>query len=405
MSVRRLTCILASATSYVLAAALLAGCAGEAGVSSGSASTAASTPGGSTSGSSGSSGSGSGSSGSGGSGSSGSSAPALMGAPLSTVDVSGWVRGFAYNPNTNTMYAVIPAWGTEANPSVGQSTNSPDGSLVVIDGATGSLETTVSVAPSAAAYAFTGSVTVDPTSNMVYISDETDDSVIAVNGATDAIVARIPVGTQPSGLAADPATGTVYVANSIDGTVSAIRESTNTVTATIVDNYGGTEDDGTGLAESVAIDSASGLVYIADSHYNTVTVISEKTNQVQAVWNVGEGAQALLVDSSNSNLYVANYFDSTISVLNDTTGVSSATITVGSGPASLALDPTTATLYVSDNGGANIAVVDLQTNSVVGESGLIEPGNSYTVGVNPTNHVVYVPLGLEELAYYQGVIN
>lgn len=336
-----------------------------------------------------------------------------MRAPLSTVDVKGWIRGFAYNPNTNTMYAVIPAWGTDANPSVGQSTSSPNGSLLVIDGSTGDIETTLSLAPSTASYAFTGSVTVDPTSNMVYISDETDDSVVVVNGATNVIVARIalPSGNVPSGLAVDPTTGMVYVANAVCGTVWAISESTNTVTATISDSYGESSNCGTdfnagdGLADSVAVNSAAGLVYVADSNYNTVSVISEKSNQVQAVWNVGEGPQALLVDSSSSNLYVANYFDSTVSVLNDTTGVSSATITVGSGPASLALDATTNTLYVSENGGANITAVDVQTNSVLGESGLIGPGNSYSVGVNPTNHIVYVPADLDDLAYYQGVAN
>lgn len=327
-------------------------------------------------------------------------------APLATIKVGGWVRGFAYNTTTKTLYAVIPAWGAEVNASVGQLTNSPNGSLVVMDGATGNIETTVSVPPvPPVPYAFTGSVAVDSTSNLIYISDETDNQVIAVNGATNAIVARIPVGSQPGGLAADPATGTVYVANSIDGTISAINESTNTVTATIIDNLGGKVDDGTGFAESVAVNSTSGLVYVTDSHYSIVTVISEKTNQVQATWKVGNSPNSLLLDPSTNTLYVADYFDSTILALNGTTGVSIATIPVVSEPTSLALDSTTNTLYVSVNGGANITAVDMQTNSAVGESALTGSRSSYSVAVNPGSHIVYAPVDLADVALFQGVTN
>jgi YVTN family beta-propeller protein len=47
------------------------------------------------------------------------------------------------------------------------------------------------------------------------------------------VTATIAVGNFPSGVAVDPTTGNVYVTNERDDTVSAIDEATDTVTATI----------------------------------------------------------------------------------------------------------------------------------------------------------------------------
>ncbi|MFP5226550.1 MAG: YncE family protein, partial [Acidobacteriota bacterium] len=135
----------------------------------------------------------------------------------------------------------------------------------------------------------------------------------------------------------------------------------------------------------------------------TVAVVSEKANQVQTVWSVGDSPDALLLDPSSNTLYVADYFDSTLRALDASTGVSKAVLSVPSGPTSLALDPAAHLLYVAVNGGSNIVAVDVQTNSVAKISRLIS--GSYEIGVNPANHVVYVPTGLDELAYYQGLAN
>lgn len=99
-----------------------------------------------------------------------------------------------------------------------------------------------------------------------------------------------------------------------------------------------------GFTESVAINSTSGLFYVADTNYQTMAVISEKANQPQAVWNVGNSPEALLPDPSNNTLYVADYFDFTVSALDADTSISEAIISTGYGPTGLALDPTTHTL-------------------------------------------------------------
>ena len=60
-----------------------------------------------------------------------------------------------------------------------------------------------------------------------------DNTVSVIDAATRAVTATIPVGNDPSAVAADPAAGTVYVANFGGGTVSVIDVATRTVTATI----------------------------------------------------------------------------------------------------------------------------------------------------------------------------
>ena len=57
------------------------------------------------------------------------------------------------------------------------------------------------------------------------------DSVI--NGTTNTIVATIPMGIGPNGIAYNQNSGDIYVANSINGTISIIDGLENTVTRTI----------------------------------------------------------------------------------------------------------------------------------------------------------------------------
>jgi DNA-binding beta-propeller fold protein YncE len=43
-----------------------------------------------------------------------------------------------------------------------------------------------------------------------------------ISGRTNTVVATIPVGTDPFGVAANPRTNTIYVANDLDNTVSVL---------------------------------------------------------------------------------------------------------------------------------------------------------------------------------------
>ena len=122
------------------------------------------------------------------------------------------------------------------------------------------------------------------------------------------IVAAVPVGTEPRGVAANPSTGNIYVANVLDGTISVIQK--NIVTATLpVDT----------LPYLVAVDSKTNRIYAAGCNFQTgagsmVVVIDGATNQVVTDVTLNEscglGTQGIAVNPLTNRVYVSDYDDS-----------------------------------------------------------------------------------------------
>jgi len=67
----------------------------------------------------------------------------------------------------------------------------------------------------------------------VYVANELGGNVSVINAISNTVIATVPVGGLPQGLAVTPNNATVYVANSGDGTVSVISTVTNTVVTTV----------------------------------------------------------------------------------------------------------------------------------------------------------------------------
>jgi YVTN family beta-propeller protein len=66
-----------------------------------------------------------------------------------------------------------------------------------------------------------------------YITNEHSNNVSVIDTATNTVIATIPVGPSPVGVAVTPDGSKVYVANFSSNTVSVIDTATNTVIATI----------------------------------------------------------------------------------------------------------------------------------------------------------------------------
>jgi YVTN family beta-propeller protein len=111
-------------------------------------------------------------------------------------------------------------------------------------------------------------VTVDPTTNLIYVTNQLSNTVSVINGATNAVNPTISVGDLPIGVAVDPTTGFIYVTNSGSNTVSVINAVTNQGTATI------------GVGNSpfgVAVDQSTHRVYVANFTSQSVSVINGAT--------------------------------------------------------------------------------------------------------------------------------
>ena len=120
--------------------------------------------------------------------------------------------------------------------------------------------------------------------SLAYISNALGNTVSVIDTTTQIVIATVPVGTEPYGVAVNPAGTRVYVANLLDNTVSVIDTTTQTVIATV--------PVGTSPA-GVAVDPVGTLVYVANFNSNDVSVIHPTTQTVIATVSVGTGPIAL----------------------------------------------------------------------------------------------------------------
>jgi YVTN family beta-propeller protein len=109
---------------------------------------------------------------------------------IAGIEVGSGAYGIAVNPVTNRIYV----------------TNSNDGTVSVIDGASNTVIATV----------FLGStspwgVGVDPVRNIAYVSQSVDFGVAVIDGATNAPIGSIYVDGNNTDAQPNPATGRVYV--------------------------------------------------------------------------------------------------------------------------------------------------------------------------------------------------
>ena len=133
-----------------------------------------------------------------------------------TVNAGSYPLAIAVNSATNKVYVV--------NNSNAFGENATMGTVTVIDGATNSTAT-VSVGPDPDAIA------VNPATNKIYVvncgqgpGDTTPnwDGTMTVIDGTDNSTTTVPVGLHPDAVAVNAATGQVYVANEGDGTMTVI---------------------------------------------------------------------------------------------------------------------------------------------------------------------------------------
>ncbi len=237
-------------------------------------------------------------------------------------------------------------------------------------------------------------VAVDSSTHKVYVTNKTPGTVSVIDGGTNAVTATIVVGSptcisgppgacSPGAVAVDPSTHKVYVANYGDDTVSAIDGTTNTVVATIHVRSN---------PRAVAVDPSTHRVYVGTGQFNSVSVIDGATNTVVATTPNNSGSAAVAVDPSTHTVYVGNEFDAnssvSVSVIAAATNTVTATIQLADTPYGMALDPSTHTVYVTALSGHGVTVIDGTTNTV---TTTIPAGNGPAgVAVDPSTHTVVV---------------
>jgi YVTN family beta-propeller protein len=141
------------------------------------------------------------------------------------------------------------------------------------------------------------------------ISTVFSSEIGTANAQKYSVIATIPVGGNPSGVAVDPINGLVYVADS--NTVSVISPATNTIVAY---QYIVLGSDPVG----VAVDPTNGFLYVSMAVPGTVYVVNPATNTVVAnvlVGSVSPGSSGVAINPTNGLVYVTNVRSNTVSVI------------------------------------------------------------------------------------------
>jgi YVTN family beta-propeller protein len=235
-------------------------------------------------------------------------------------------------------------------------------------------------------------IAVSDHTDTAYVPNFDSDSVSVIDLVNNTkIGADISVEMHPLAVAVDYVSDTVYVANRDSDSVSVIDAKTNKPVIDENTNESltipvGSEPEGIGQPEGIAVHSLSHTVYVTGTFDESISVIEidAKTNKPEInqatdqslTIPVGSEPEGISVNEDTNTVYVANGFNNSTSVINQATN-ESLTIPVGDNPVDIAVNEDTNTVYVANAGSSGISVIDGETNEVVtGVTFNVEPFNS-----------------------------
>lgn len=221
-------------------------------------------------------------------------------------------------------------------------------------------------------------VTPLPAPAYAYITNIKENTVSVVNLENDGIVASIPVGVQPTGVAVSPDGKRVYITNQnligppTGNTVSVIEAGSNKVITNIPVND---------RPHGVAISPDGSRLYVAcQSPSNTINVINTLTNNVvKTMPSGGENPQSLIVSPDGSRLYVTNNSSGKVMVFNTATNSAIGSAQAGGWPLGIAVTPDNKHIYVANYTSNTVSVIDAVSYATL---------SNIPVDISPTGLVI-----------------
>ena len=161
--------------------------------------------------------------------------------------------------------------------------------------------------------------------------------VSVISDTNNSVVATVPVGPFPDGLAYDPAKSEVFVASSgstsVAGGVSVISDATDKIIANIATGTMGL----TNSPGAMAYDSGKGEIFVTNIYANSTYVVSDSSDSVIGTLPSGVHPFDIVYDPAKSELFVSNVSPTdTVTILSDAAAMS-ATTTTSKSSGSLAL--------------------------------------------------------------------
>ncbi|MDQ3918899.1 MAG: YncE family protein [Acidobacteriota bacterium] len=198
------------------------------------------------------------------------------------------------------------------------------------------------------------------------------------------VLARVPAGDYPDGVAYAGKARKIYVSDLHGGTDTVIDAATNRRIATI--ELGGG-------AGNTQYDSASERIFVTVHRLNQLAEIDPQTDKVVGRYELPgcSGSHGLLIDAAHRLAFVACEENARLAVFDLESRKVTAVQTVGADPDVLAFDEGLRRLYVSAESGV-VTVFDERGRNLEKVWGGFFAKNAHTVAVNQRTHQVYFPL-------------
>ncbi|MDT9681731.1 YncE family protein [Streptomyces sp. TRM76323] len=195
----------------------------------------------------------------------------------------------------------------------------------------------------------------------VFVTNSGAGTVSVIDSRTNTVSTTLTVGPHPEGVATDPQFG-VYVANSGANTVSMINKSNVLVATVRID---------VPLAPSprmkgVAVDHFLSRAYVANRGSHRVWIIRISGALPPFAHEFVEVPDPLdvAVDPTSHRVYVTQPGFNTVSVVDPATDRVIATVPVGPRPTGIAVDAPRHRVHVADSGSTAVSVIDTATGGV-----------------------------------------
>ena len=234
-------------------------------------------------------------------------------ATVATIGVDAAPKGIAITPDGQFVYVA----------------NSASDSISMIATASNAVVGTIVLDPLGTLPPFTPiDLEVTPNGAFLYVTNSSHNTVSVFRTTDDLLLAEVPVGRQPGGLAITPNGALVFVANAADSTVSVLRVADNAVIGTIPVGRG---------PYDVAFASNGTLAFVTNSLASSVSKLRVSNLSVISVIAVPSNPTGIAATPAGDRLYVASTGASKVTVIDPLLNVLAPAVSVGVAPVGLAV--------------------------------------------------------------------
>lgn len=241
--------------------------------------------------------------------------------------------------------------------------------------------------------------------NVIYVTNEDSNSVSVISGASNEVIADIPVGKRPRGIKVSPDGSVFYVALSgspkcgptipdeecekliADKAADGIAE-VNASTHDVVRILPSGSDP-----EQFDVDWQARRLYVSNEDTHTATILDLDSGTIITQTPTGLEPEGVRLTPDGSKFYVTGEVASDITVIDAASGEEITRIKVGLRPRDIMFTADSSTAYISAEFGALINVIDVASNTVTGEIPLLEGSLPMGLVLSPDESMLYVATG------------